>query len=295
MVKLNDLNMGKLDWDPYEHTTKPNWCPGCGDHGILVAIKNAVVELGERPENVVIVSGIGCGSKLPHWIRTYSFHGIHGRLLPVATGIRLANDKLTIIGVGGDGDGYGIGLSHFIHTMRRNLDIVYIVQNNKVYGLTKGQTSPTSEKGFKTISTPEGVIDVPINPIALALSSGATFVSRGFAGDVKHLTKLIVDAVTHKGFALVDVFQPCVTFNKLNTYDWYKKRIYKLEETKHNVKNLEAAFVKSEEWRNKIPIGVFYNVEKPTYGSELPQIAKMPLVKQDATKVSIDKLMDEFV
>lgn len=295
MVKLDDLEVGKLDWDPYEHTSKPNWCPGCGDHGILVALKNAIIELNEKPENVLIVSGIGCGSKLPHWIRTYGFHGVHGRVLPVATGARLANHKLTIIGVAGDGDAYGIGLGHFIHTMRRNLDIVFIVENNGVYGLTKGQTSPTSSKGFKSISTPEGVIDIPINPIALALSSGATFVSRGYAGDVKHLTKLIVDGVVHKGFALIDIFQPCVTYNHLNTYMWYNKRIYRLEETKHDVTDLEAAFVKAEEWGNKIPTGIFYNVEKPTYGSELPQIAKIPLVKQGISSVNIEKLMDEFV
>ncbi len=274
---------------------KPNWCPGCGDFGILLALKGALVELNLEPENVVIVAGIGCSGKVPHWIRTYGLHGIHGRVLPVAAACKLANHELTVFGVGGDGDGYGIGMCHFIHAMRRNIDMTYIVHNNMIYGLTTGQVSPTSEKGMKTKSTPSGVIEVPVNPIALAISSGATFVARSFAGDVKHLQKTIVGAVEHRGFSLVDVFQPCVSFNFINTYDWYKQRIYDLETVGHNVADKMAAFVKSQEWGEKIPIGVFYKVTLPTYEDELPQIKEMPLVKQGIDKVDISRLMEDFV
>ncbi|MDD5472702.1 MAG: thiamine pyrophosphate-dependent enzyme [Candidatus Methanoperedens sp.] len=285
MVKMPDINT----------IGKPNWCPGCGDFGILLALKGAVVELNIEPENIVIVSGIGCSGKVPHWIRTYGLHGIHGRVLPVAAATKLANHELTVFGVGGDGDGYGIGMCHFIHAMRRNIDMTYIVHNNMIYGLTTGQTSPTSEKGMRTKSTPSGVIEVPVNPIALAISSGATFVARSFAGDVKHLQKTIVAAVKHRGFSLVDVFQPCVSFNNINTYDWYKQRVYDLETVGHNPQDKMAAFVRSQEWGEKIPIGVFYKVVSPTYEDELPQIKEMPLVKQGIDKVDISKLMEDFV
>lgn len=274
---------------------KPNWCPGCGDFGILMALKGALIELGLQPEETVVVSGIGCSGKVPHWVRTYGIHSIHGRPLPVATGVRLANTGLTVFAVSGDGDGYGIGMCHFIHAMRRNLDITYIVHNNMVYGLTTGQTSPTSEKGFRTKSTPSGVIEVPVNPIALAISSGATYVARSFAGDAKHLQKMIVDGTRHRGFALIDIFQPCVTFNHVNTYEWYKQRLYKLEESGHDPKDKARAFAKSQEWGAKIPIGLFYMEEKPTYEDELPQIAKMPLAKQDISRVDISSLMEDFV
>ena len=209
MVKMTELNT--ID--------RPNWCPGCGDFGILMALKGAIVELNIEPENVAIISGIGCSGKVPHWIRTYGLHGIHGRALPVASAVKLTNHELTVFAVGGDGDGYGIGMCHFIHAMRRNINMTYIVHNNMIYGLTTGQTSPTSEKGTRTKSTPSGAIEVPVNPMALAISSGATFVARTFAGDVKHLQKTIVDAVKHRGFSLVDVFQQCVSYNHVNTYD----------------------------------------------------------------------------
>ncbi len=285
MVEMPDINT----------IGKPNWCPGCGDFGILLALKGAVVELNIEPENIVIVSGIGCSGKVPHWIRTYGLHGIHGRVLPVAAATKLANHELTVFGVGGDGDGYGIGMCHFIHAMRRNIDMTYIVHNNMIYGLTTGQTSPTSEKGMRTKSTPSGVIEVPVNPIALAISTGATFVARSFAGDVKHLQKTIVSAVKHRGFSLVDVFQPCVSFNNINTYDWYKQRVYDLETVGHNPQDKMAAFVRSQEWGEKIPIGVFYKVVSPTYEDELPQIKEMPLVKQGIDNVDISKLMEDFV
>jgi 2-oxoglutarate ferredoxin oxidoreductase subunit beta len=253
------------------------------------------VELNVEPHNVAIFSGIGCSSKMPHWINTYGFHGIHGRPLPIATGARLANNNLTVIAVGGDGDGYGIGIGHFIHAMRRNLNITYIVTDNQVYGLTTGQTSPTSDKGYATKSTPTGVIEIPINPIALAITSGATYISRGFSKEMKHLTKLIADGVRHEGFALVDVLQPCVTFNRKNTYEWFSKRVYKLEETDHDTTNKQAAFLKSLEWDNRIPIGLFYREARPTYEDDLPQIAETPLARQRIEDIDMRTLMAEFV
>jgi 2-oxoglutarate ferredoxin oxidoreductase subunit beta len=274
---------------------QPNWCPGCGNFPIWHSLKRAIVELNVEPHNVAIFSGIGCSSKMPHWINTYGFHGIHGRPLPIATGARLANNNLTVIAVGGDGDGYGIGIGHFIHAMRRNLNITYIVTDNQVYGLTTGQTSPTSDKGYATKSTPTGVIEIPINPIALAITSGATYISRGFSKEMKHLTKLIADGVRHEGFALVDVLQPCVTFNRKNTYEWFSKRVYKLEETDHDTTNKQAAFLKSLEWDNRIPIGLFYREARPTYEDDLPQIAETPLARQRIEDIDMRTLMAEFV
>jgi len=274
---------------------QPNWCPGCGNFPIWHSLKRAIVELNLEPHNVVIFSGIGCSSKMPHWINTYGFHGIHGRPLPIATGARLANNNLTVIAVGGDGDGYGIGIGHFVHAMRRNLNITYIVTDNQVYGLTTGQTSPTSDKGYATKSTPTGVIEIPINPIALAIASGATYISRGFSKEMKHLTKLIADGVRHEGFALVDVLQPCVTFNRKNTYEWFSKRVYKLEETDHDATNKQAAFLKSLERDNRIPIGLFYREARPTYEDDLPQIAETPLARQRIEDIDIRTLMAEFV
>lgn len=285
MVKMTDLNV--ID--------RPNWCPGCGNFGILIALKGAIVELNIEPENIAMISGIGCSGKVPHWIRTYGLHGIHGRALPVATAVKLANNGLAVFTVGGDGDGYGIGMCHFIHTMRRNIDMTYIVHNNMIYGLTTGQTSPTSEKGVRTKSTPAGVIEVPVNPIALAISSGATFVARSFGGDVKHLQKTIVAAVKHRGLSFVDVFQPCVSFNYVNTYDWYKQRVYDLQDAGHDTTDKIKAFTKSQEWGEHIPIGIFYEVLSPTYEDELPQIKDTPLVKQPIDNIDISGLMDDFV
>ena len=285
MVTLNDLKT----------IGQPNWCPGCGNFPIWHALKSAIVGTNLEPHNVVIFSGIGCSSKMPHWINTYGFHSIHGRPLPVATGARLANNNLTVIAVGGDGDGYGIGIGHFIHAMRRNINITYIVTNNQVYGLTTGQTSPTSDKGFATKSTPTGVIEMPINPIALAVTAGSTYISRGFSKEMKHLTKLIVEGVKHEGFALIDVLQPCVTFNRKNTYEWFSERVYKLEETDHDVTDKQAAFQKSLEFNNRIPIGLFYKETKPTYEDELPQIKDIPLIKHRIEDIDIRALMDEFV
>ncbi|MFH1174746.1 MAG: 2-oxoacid:ferredoxin oxidoreductase subunit beta [archaeon] len=268
----------------------PQWCPGCGNYGILLALKQAIAKIGVAPKDIVLVSGIGCSGKTPHYVHVYGFESIHGRTLPVATAIKLCNHKLTVIAAGGDGDAYGIGLSHFIHAMRRNIDITYVVHNNQVYGLTKGQTSPTSGKGYKSKSTPDGTLEEPINPLTLALDAGATYIARGFAGDTVHLVNLITEGIKHKGFSLIDVFQPCLSFNTVNTFDYYKANVYKLEETKHDVADFEAAHKKAREYE-KLPIGLFYKTSKPTYGDGLPQIAKQALVEQDISNVDVTPLL----
>ena len=247
---------GKFDWIKDQHQ-KPNWCPGCGDYSLLKSTKRALSKK-YPPNEVVIVSGIGCSSNFPHFTIAYGFHSIHGRALPVATGIQLANPDLKVIAVGGDGDGYGIGLSHFIHAARKNVDITYMVMNNSIYGLTLGQASPTSPLKMVTKITPDGVDESPINPITLALSAGATFVARGFSGEPKHLEQLISLAVEHEGFSFIDVLSPCVTFNKLNTYNFYRSRVYDLQAENHDTNNILQALEKGLEGSDRIPIGIFY-------------------------------------
>jgi len=271
----------------------PQWCPGCGDFGILISLKGAISKLGLDPHNVVVASGIGCSGKLPHYIKTYGYEGIHGRALPAATGIHLANDRLTTIVVGGDGDGYGIGMGHFVHAMRRNFDMTYIVHDNEIYGLTTGQTSPTTKKGVKTKSTPHGSIEKEVNPLMIALASGATFVARGFSGDIPHLTGLIAEGIKHRGIALIDVFQPCVTYRKDLPYELYQKKIYKLEEEGHNPSSLEEAMKRAQE-SERWPIGIFYKAEKPIYTDEIPFLSQKPLVKQDISSIDISKFVEEF-
>ncbi|HEV2231705.1 MAG TPA: thiamine pyrophosphate-dependent enzyme [Thermoplasmata archaeon] len=275
--------------------TKPTWCPGCGDFSVVAAIEMAVKKLQIPSHDVVIVSGIGCSSNLPHFLSSYGFHGIHGRSLPVAEGIRWANHGLTVIATGGDGDGFGIGCGHFVHTMRRNVDMTYVTMDNQIYGLTTGQASPTSMMGQKTKSTPAGVIENPIDPIALALAAGATYVARGFSGDVKHMADLVQNGIRHKGFAFVDALSPCVTYNKINTFDYFRQRVYKLETSGHDPTNLIAAYQRSLEWGDKIPIGLFYRTERPTY-EDLEEVLASggPLAKQPAGLKGRESLLDEF-
>jgi 2-oxoglutarate ferredoxin oxidoreductase subunit beta len=275
--------------------TKPTWCPGCGDYGVIAAIELALKRLKIPPQNTVIVSGIGCSSNLPHFLNAYGFHGIHGRTLPVAEGIRWANHELTVLVTGGDGDGFGIGAGHFVHAMRRNVDVTYVTMDNEIYGLTTGQASPTSAMGHKTKSTPTGVIEHPINPIALALAAGATYVARGFSGEVKHLADLIAGGIQHRGFAFVDTFSPCVTYNKLNTFDWFRQRVYKLEAAGHDASDLTKAWERAQEWGDRIPIGLFYKTDRPTY-EELEEVLQAgPLVHQPAGLAGKEALLDEFL
>jgi len=281
----------------YKSEVKPDWCPSCGDYAVLAALQRACALLQIAPKDIVAVSGIGCSSNLPGFFGGYGIHSLHGRALPVATGLKLANHDLEVIMTGGDGDGYGIGLGHFIHAMRRNLDVTYMVMNNQIYGLTTGQTSPTSTKGEKTKSTPLGNLETPINPLHLALVSGATFVARAFSGDVEGMSEIMKQALQHKGFALVDCLSPCVTYNKHNTYAWFKERTYKLAEKGHDASNFEEAFKKASDWEEKIGLGVFYKVSKPTYEDDEVALKDGPLLKQ---KIGISeetgrKFMEELM
>lgn len=260
---------------------KPTWCPGCGDFAILAAVKQAFAGLDLYPTDVLLVSGIGCGSKLPYYMKANGYDALHGRALPVATGAKLGNHDLRVVVISGDGDGYGIGGNHFMHVMRRNPDLTHIVENNQVYGLTKGQYSPTSDKGYISSTSPEGSIEVMVNPMAVALAGGATFVGRGFAGDPKHMAQLIMKGMEHKGYALIDVLQPCVTYNKINTYDWYKQRVYKLDDDEgHDPRDYDAAWAKAREWDERIPIGVIYQEDRPTYEAQVEELKTGPLFRQ---------------
>lgn len=273
---------------------KPAWCSGCGNFGILQALKRALVELMIEPHQVLLVSGIGQAGKLPHYARGNILNMLHGRTLPAAAGAKIANSELVVIAVGGDGDGYAEGGNHFIHAMRRNHDITYLVHNNQIYSLTKGQASPTSDFGFVTKTTPHGAT-LPLNPIALAIAAGAGFIARGFAGDVEYLSDLIKLGIQHKGFALIDILQPCVTFNHKNTYDWYKERIYKLEEEyDYYPADKVAAFNKSLEWGDRIPTGIIYRHEVPSFEQQLPALIQGPLIGQKTDQNLLEGLLDEF-
>jgi 2-oxoglutarate ferredoxin oxidoreductase subunit beta len=274
---------------------KPAWCPGCGNFGILSALNRALIELEIEPHQVLLVSGIGQAGKLPHYTRGNVFNSLHGRPVPPAIGAKIANSELIVIAVSGDGDAYGEGGNHFLHAARRNHDITYLVHNNQVYGLTKGQASPTSDIGFVTKTTPYGAAS-PVNPIALAIVSGASFVGRGFTGDVRHLTGLIKEGILHKGFSLIDVLQPCVSFNHKNTFQWYRERAYKVEdESGYNPSDRKAAMEKAQEWGDRIPIGIIYQIKSPTYEEQLPSLRKGPLVKQKIDPHRVEKLLAEFV
>lgn len=286
----------QISLDDYKNNSKPAWCPGCGDFAILNAVKKALVELGKAPSEIVMVSGIGQASKLPHYLKCNIFDGLHGRLLPVAQGIKIANKGLTVIAVGGDGDNYGEGGNHFIHAIRRNVDITVLVHDNQIYGLTKGQASPTSDSGMVTKVQTHGVLLYPFNPLAVAIALDAGFVARGFAGDIEHLSSLIKEAISYKGFALVDILQPCVTFNKINTYQWYRERVYNVnKESNYNPNDRLKAFEKSLEWGEHIPIGIIYRTDKTPYHDLVPLLKKESLVKQEFDKEKIDKLLAEFV
>ena len=278
----------------YKSEVKPDWCPGCGDFGVLTAVAKSASELNLDPKDILVVSGIGCSSNFPGFFNSYGFHGIHGRSIPIATGAKLSNHDLNVVVTGGDGDGYGIGIGHFIHAMRRNLNITYIVMNNGTYGLTTGQTSPTSERGYKTKSTPQGSIEDPINPIPLSLISGATYVARGFSGDPSGMSNLITKGIDHKGFSLIDVFSPCVTYNKVNTYDFYRERTYKLLDTDHDPSNFNNAIEKSFELDEKIPIGLFYQKNSPTYEDEEPVLKSGSLLNRKKSNLDSSIALEEF-
>jgi len=262
--------------------TPPTWCRGCGNFGILNAIKGALVERNMAPHELLIVTGIGCGSKLPHYMKVNGFHTLHGRATAVATGARLANHGFPVMVVHGDGDGYNEGLNHTVHAMRRNVNLVDIVQDNRIYGLTKGQYSPTSEQGKRTPSSPKGSIDRPVQPLSLAVTMGATFISRGYPAEMDHLIWLISEALQHPGYALVDILQPCVTWNRGYAYDFYRERVYKLEDKEgYDPTDRAAAWQRGQEWGERIPIGIFYRDSTvPSYEEQVPALQAGPLVEQ---------------
>ena len=268
------------------------WCPGCGNFGILRAVRKALVDLEIEPHQVLFVSGIGQAPKLPHYTMGNVFNGLHGRTLPAATGARLANHELKIIAIDGDGGAYGEGAGHFLAAMRRNPYITYLVHNNQVYGLTKGQASPTSDAGFVTKTTPFGA-GQPLNPLTLALASSVSFLARGFAGDVDHLAEMIKAGMNHRGFSLIDILQPCVSFNHKNTYQWYRERVYKLGKD-YDPSDKAVALKKAEEWGDKIPIGIIYREVRPLYEDGLPAIKKLPLVKQPLAPLQFKELLNDF-
>lgn len=271
---------------------QPAWCPGCGNFGILSALKKALVELDIPPYKLVIVSGIGQAGKLPHYLKCNTFNSLHGRAVPVAEGIKIANHDLCVIAVGGDGDAYGEGGNHWLHGMRRNHDIVYMVHNNGVYALTRGQASPTSGAGFISGTTPHGSPD-PLQPLAIAVAASASFVARGFAGDIDHLAGLIKLAIQNRGFSLLDILQPCVSFNHINTYDWYYKRIYKLDnEEKYDPFNKSAAFEKAQQWGDHIPIGVIYLNKRRVFEDSFMALQGQSLIKKKHDVSKITRLIE---
>jgi 2-oxoglutarate ferredoxin oxidoreductase subunit beta len=268
----------RIDTSMYEGHVKSTWCPGCGDFGVLNALKGALARLELPPHEVLIVSGIGCGSKLPDYMLAYGLLTLHGRPLPFATGAKLANPDLHVIVVDGDGDAYGIGGNHLIHTARRNPNITHIVENNQVYGLTKGQYSPTSDLGYVSNTSPQGSIEPPLSATALTFAAGAGFVSRGFAGEPKILAELIAEAIEFPGYAHVDVLQPCVTFNKVNTYDWYRDRTESTSDDPIALADGDAAWGRVQEWGDRIPSGVLYRADppRPAYEALVPALQAAP-------------------
>ena len=271
----------------------PAWCPGCGNFAILKAFKEAMVDLQLEPHQITLVSGIGQAAKLPHYTRCNTFNGLHGRALPVATGIRLANHAMPVIVTTGDGDCYGEGGNHLMAAIRRNINVKLFVHDNQIYGLTKGQPSPTTGTGTKAKNTPFGVISEQFNPMALAVALNCGFVARAFAADTAHLSGLMKEAMNHKGFALIDILQPCVTFNKVNTYDWYQKRVYHIE-PEYNPEDRTAAFTRSLEWGDRIPIGLLYRNNRPTFEEQVPMLVAGPLVHQDFDPSRIEETLREF-
>lgn len=281
----------------FRNNVKPNWCPGCGDFSVQAAIQRAAANVGLEPEGLAIVSGIGCSGRISGYINAYGFHGIHGRSLPIAQGVKMANRDLTVIASGGDGDGFAIGMGHTVHAIRRNIDVTYIVMDNQIYGLTKGQASPRSAEGFKTKSTPLGTIESAISPLEVAMAAGATFVAQSFSSNLKQLTAVIEAGLNHKGFSLINVFSPCVTFNKVNTYDWFKENIVDLDEIPdYDYTNRVMAMTKIMETNSMLTGIIYQNKDKKSYENSIPSFAKEGLSKQNLqlSEADFNKMLTEF-
>ncbi|WP_282171592.1 2-oxoacid:ferredoxin oxidoreductase subunit beta [Cytobacillus firmus] len=282
----------------FRNNVKPNWCPGCGDFSVQAAIQRAAANVGLEPENLAVVSGIGCSGRISGYINSYGFHGIHGRSLPIAQGVKMANRDLTVIASGGDGDGFAIGMGHTIHAIRRNVNITYIVMDNQIYGLTKGQTSPRSAAGFKTKSTPQGSIEQAISPMEMALTAGATFVAQSFSTDLKDLTALIEAGIKHDGFSLINVFSPCVTYNKVNTYDWFKENLTKLSDVEGYDQSSREMAMQTLMKHSGLVTGLIYqDTERKSYQELLSGYSETPLSQADLQldQAHFDKLAAEFM
>jgi 2-oxoglutarate ferredoxin oxidoreductase subunit beta len=282
----------------FRNDVKPNWCPGCGDYSVQAAIQRAVANVGLEPENLAVISGIGCSGRISGYINSYGVHSIHGRALPIAQGVKMANRDLTVIAAGGDGDGFAIGMGHTVHAIRRNINITYIIMDNQIYGLTKGQTSPRSAMGFKTKSTPKGSIEEAVSPMKLALSVGATFVAQSFSTDLKELTSLIEAGINHDGFSLINVFSPCVTYNKVNTYDWFKENLTKLSDIEGYDSSSRENAMQTLMKHNGLVTGLIYqNTERKSYQELVSGYAEEPLTKADLKldQAHFDKLVSEFM
>ncbi len=284
-----------MDIKDYKSNDEIAWCPGCGNFGILNAVKKALVKLDKPPKDILLVSGIGQAAKLPHYVKCNCFNGLHGRALPVAAAAKIANRNLTVLVTTGDGDCYGEGGNHLIHNIRRNTDITVIVHDNQIYGLTKGQASPTTDPEYVTKVQTEGVILEPLHPLEMALALGAGFVARGYSLDTEHLSWLIGEGIQHKGFSLIDVLQPCVSFNKKNTFEWYSKRVYKVNDNGlYNPADKMAAYEKAREWGDRIPTGIIYRTEKDTYEEKKGLNQRVPLVEELIEDVDITSILSEF-
>ncbi|MBD8068223.1 2-oxoacid:ferredoxin oxidoreductase subunit beta [Bacillus sp. PS06] len=282
----------------FRNNVKPNWCPGCGDFSVQAAIQRATANVGLEPEDLAVVSGIGCSGRISGYINSYGFHGIHGRALPIAQGVKMANRDLTVIASGGDGDGFAIGMGHTVHAIRRNIDITYIVMDNQIYGLTKGQTSPRSDVGFKTKSTPQGSIESSLSVMEMALTAGATFVAQSFSTDLKDLTALIEAGINHKGFSLINVFSPCVTYNKVNTYDWFKENLTKLNTIENYDPSNRMQAMQTLMEHNGLVTGLIYqNKDQKSYQELVHGYSESPLVHADLdlSEEKFNKLVAEFM
>ena len=285
-----DSNMIKLS-DYGDFVTA--WCPGCGNHSILKAVKDALVKLQIAPHEVLFVSGIGQAAKAPHYLKANVFNGLHGRSLPVATGARMSNPDLKVIVESGDGCHYGEGGNHFLAAIRRNINVTVIVHDNQVYGLTKGQASPTSAQGFVTKTQPQGVYNSPFNPVQVAVAMKAGFVARGFSGQIEHLSELIQLGIQHRGLSLIDVLQPCVSFNKINTFGWYDRRCYILSKD-HDPYDRRKALEIAEEWGDRIPLGVIYRNDRPVFEDNFPSLKLGPAAKRANDPKTLKQIMNTY-
>lgn len=282
--------------ESFKASQRPTWCPGCGDFGVLTALGKASVNLGIEPHEMVLVSGIGCSGKISQHFGAYGVHTLHGRVLPTAAAVKVANHALTVVAAGGDGDGYGIGVGHFVHAARRNVNITYIVMDNHIYGLTTGQTSPVSDPGMCTKTHPDGAFEEPIHPLELAIVCGATFVAQAFSGDQPGMTRILEEAMRHRGFSLVNIFSPCVTFNKRNTYAWYKELLTDVgADSAYNPGDRIGAMQRIHETGGMVT-GVLYQTQRKTYEEQLPGLTDTPLTQTDLRlgRERFDQLLEEF-